>query len=70
MSGISIDQVSRLAREGEDAKGGKGDYERIDGWSKLEFLSSEMRFCKRSKRPCHRNLVRVDGTRAWREVEN
>lgn len=64
MSGISIDQVSRLRkREGEDAKGGKGDYERIDG---LEFLSSEMRFCKRSKRPCHRNLVRVDGTRAWR----
>lgn len=61
MSGISIDQVSRLRkREGEDAKGGKGDYERIDG---LEFLSSEMRFCKR---PCHRNLVRVDGTRAWR----
>lgn len=29
-----------------------------------EFLSSEMRFCKGSKRPCHRNLVRACGTRA------
>lgn len=35
-----------------------------------EFLSSEMRFCKGSKRPCHRNLVRACGTRAEEGVEN
>lgn len=45
MRKIYIDQSCQSWGEGEDAKGGKGDYHRIDGRSKLEFPSFSPRKC-------------------------